>query len=119
MIKLKRNKGLSLLGLAMKARCAAGGETAVLDAIKSGKAHLVLIAEDASDNSRKLYSDKSRFYEVPYLVWGTKEQLGHAIGKEERSAVAVCDVGLARAILSNIVLPEATDETIGGMNGEN
>lgn len=111
-----QNKVLALLGLAMKARSAVSGETAVLDAIKKGQAHLVLIAEDASDNSRKLYSDKSRFYGISYYIWGTREQLGHAIGKSERSAVAVCDAGLAQAILGklcfpgNPAVPEATDE---------
>lgn len=102
MNKLMQNKVLSLLGLAMKAGLTASGETGVLEAIKTGKACMVLIADDASDNSRKLYSDKCSFYEIPCFFWGTKEQLGHAIGKEERSAVAICDAGFSGAIAKKL-----------------
>lgn len=97
-----QNKVLSLLGLATKAGYVVSGETGVLEAIKGGKAHLVLIAEDASDNSRKLYSDKCSFYEIPFYIRGTKEQLGHAIGKDGRSAVAVCDAGFSGAIADKL-----------------
>ena len=52
------NKQLaSLLGLAMRARKLATGESA-LKAIQSQQAHFVFIASDASDNTKKKYIDK-------------------------------------------------------------
>ena len=45
------NKQLSLLGLAMKAGKVVSGEFAVEKYVKEGKAHLVLVAEDASKSA--------------------------------------------------------------------
>lgn len=99
MRNLKQNKILSLLGIAMRGHNLVSGEFQTLEAIKKGSAMLVIIAEDASDNTRKLFTDKSAFYEVPVRSYGTKESLGRAIGKDLRSSVGVCDAGLANAIL--------------------
>ena len=43
--------------------------------------------------------DKSSYYGVPICQYGTKEILGGAIGKEQRSSLAVCDAGLAQAVM--------------------
>ena len=45
--------------------------------------------------------------------------MGKAIGKDERSAVAVCDAGLARAIQKHLGIHDTADSEFGGMNGEN
>jgi ribosomal protein L7Ae-like RNA K-turn-binding protein len=63
---------------------------------------LVIVAEDASDNTKKLFSDKCSFYEVPIYRFATKEILGHAIGKQERSSLAVCEAGLADKIVERL-----------------
>ncbi|MDE6232597.1 MAG: ribosomal L7Ae/L30e/S12e/Gadd45 family protein, partial [Lachnospiraceae bacterium] len=55
-------------------------------------------AEDASKNTKKLFNDKCSYYNVPEYVYGTKEQLGRAIGKEMRASVAVIDAGLANKL---------------------
>ena len=99
---LKQNKVYSLLGIAMRGRNLVSGEFQTLEAIKKGSAMLVIIAEDASDNTKKLFSDKCSFYEVPVLRFGTKEGLGRAIGKDLRSSVGVCDAGLADAIIKQL-----------------
>ena len=51
------SKELSLLGLAAKAGRVVSGEFATEKAVKAGKARLVLVAGDASDNSKKKFSD--------------------------------------------------------------
>ena len=101
----------SLLGLAQKAGKARSGEFAVEKSISSLKAHLVVIAEDASENTKKQYRDKCAFYEVPAIEFGTKEALGRAIGKEERASVAIEDEGFAATLLRKI--------DGGKTNGEN
>ena len=73
--------------------------------MKTGDAMLVIVAEDASDNTKKLFTDKCSFYEVPVYIFGTKESLGRAIGKDFRSSLAVCDAGLAQAV-ENALLRE-------------
>ena len=95
---MKQNKVLSLLGLAMRGRNLVSGEFQTLEAVKNGSAMLVIIAEDASANTKKLFTNKCTFYEVPFYEFGTKDELGRAIGKDQRSSLAVTDAGLAQAI---------------------
>lgn len=95
---MKPDKVLSYLGLAMRGRNLVSGEFQTEDAVKSGKAILVIVAEDASENTKKLFRDKCSYYEVPVFSYGTKQSLGRAIGKDPRSSLAVTDAGLAQAI---------------------
>ena len=99
---MKHNKVFSLLGIAMRGHNLVSGELQTLEAVKKGSAMLVIIAEDASDNTKKLFADKCLFYEVPVYNYGTKEDLGRAIGKDLRSSVGVCDAGLADAIIKRL-----------------
>lgn len=99
---MMQNKVFSLLGLAMRGHRVVSGELQTLEAIKKGTAVLVILAEDASENTRKLFTDKCSFYEVEVVTYGTKEQLGRAIGKDERSSVGICDEGLAKAVVDKM-----------------
>lgn len=123
---MKQNKVISLLGIAMKGRNLVSGEFQTMEAIKTGSAWLVIVAEDASENTKKLFHDKCSYYEIPVVDYGSKEDLGRAIGKDLRSSVAICDDGLSRAVLKGIEQTK-TDETEnenrrienGGKHGEN
>ena len=59
------NKVLSLLGLATKAGKIASGEFSTEKSVKSGKGFLVLVAADASENTKKKFRNMCEFYEVP------------------------------------------------------
>lgn len=93
---------LGMLGLCAKAGKLKSGEFSVDAAIKGGTAWFVIIAEDASDNTKKSFIDSCTFYEVPYVIFGTKEILGHAIGKATRATVAITDEGFAQSISKKI-----------------
>ena len=92
------SKELSLLGLAAKAGRVVSGEFATEKAVKAGKARLVLVAGDASDNSKKKFSDMCAYYKVPIYLVGTKEELGGAIGKDYRASLGVTDDNFAVAM---------------------
>ena len=92
------DKLLSLLGIAQKAGKIVSGGFLCEKAIKSREAKLVIIAEDAQKNTVSTISNTCTFYHIPYSFYGVKETLGHAIGKQERSCVAVTDQGLADSI---------------------
>src|SRR5690606_41035518 len=79
------DKLLQLLGLAMRANRVVTGTEAVLRAIRSGEARLVLVAEDASRGALKRVRDKCSFYSVPLICYGTRVALGRAIGKDRKS----------------------------------
>ena len=99
---MKQNKVESLLGLCTRSRNLVSGEFAAEGAVKDGSARLIIVASDASDNTKKLFKDKCNFYEVPCFEYGTKESLGHAIGKEMRASIAVLDEGFAKSIKKHL-----------------
>ena len=96
------NKIFSLLGLAMKAGRVMSGEFATDKSVKEGSAFLVLVSEDASDNTKKKFSNTCEFYGVPRYFFGTKDELGHAIGKEMRSSLAITDEGFAKSLIKHL-----------------
>ena len=51
---------------------------------------------------RKKYDQMCEYYHVPMFYYGTKEELGHAIGKEYRAVLAIVDQGLAKAVIQSI-----------------
>ena len=87
------------MGLACRAGAVVSGEFASEKAVKEGKARLVIVAADASENTRKLFSDKCTYYDVPIIVYGNKEELGHAIGKEYRASLAVTQQSFADGLI--------------------
>ena len=101
---MKQNKILSLIGLATKAGKTVSGEFSTEKAVKSGTACLVLVSEEASDNTKKKFQNMCTWYEVPIYFYGTKENLGAAMGKEFRASLAVTDPGLSDAIVKQLTL---------------
>ncbi len=91
-------KLLSLLGLAEKAGYLGSGEFSTEKAVKEGEARLVIVAADASDNTKKQFRNMCEYYKVPCYCFAAKDMLGHAIGKEYRASVAVKDAGMAKAM---------------------
>jgi len=75
-----------------------GLERSLKKAIKSGKAYLVIVSEEASDNTKKMFENSCAYYKVPVYQFGMKEELGHAMGKEMRASLAVLDSGFAKAL---------------------
>ncbi len=95
---INSNKVLGLLGLATRAGKTVSGEFSTEKAVKSGKAYMVLVSEESSDNTKKKFRSMCAYYEVPYYEFGGKEELGHAMGKEMRASAAVTDEGFSGAI---------------------
>lgn len=93
------NKLLSMLGLCTKAGKLKSGEFQTESSVKSGEAFLVIVAGDASDNTKKKFNDMCTFYETPIIEYGLKEEMAKAIGKDVRAMLAVCDEGFAKTIL--------------------
>ena len=99
---MNRNKVLGLLGLAEKAGKVGSGEFSTEKAVKSGKAGLVIVSEESSDNTKKMFRNMCTYYKVPLYVVGTKEELGSAIGKEYRASLALTDENFAVAMIKKL-----------------
>jgi ribosomal protein L7Ae-like RNA K-turn-binding protein len=69
-----------------------------LQAVRDRKVSILLIAEDASGNTREKITRAAERAGTPWAVCGTMESLGHAVGKAERAYLAVRDRGLAAGI---------------------
>ena len=59
----------------------------------------MIVAGDASENTKKKFRDMCEFYEVPIYFYKDKDTLGHAMGKEFRASLAILDEGFAKGIL--------------------
>lgn len=97
-----KHKALSMLGIATKAGKTVTGEFSTEKAVKEGRACLVIVAEDASDNTKKKFRNMCDYYQVIYKVFADKNALGNACGKEFRASLAVIDAGLANAVVKQI-----------------
>ena len=95
---MMRDKVLSLVGLATKAGRLASGEFMTERAVKSGAAALVIVASDASENTKNMFRNMCEFYKVPIYFYADKDTLGHAMGKEFRASLAILDEGFAKGI---------------------
>lgn len=104
-----------MLGLANKAGKLVTGEEVVRNSVRNSKVKLLLISEDASDNTKKRFLNTADYYKVPVHIWGLKEQLGSNIGKSERAVIGICDDGFAKSIAS--LLQTATN-SIGDIHNQ-
>ncbi len=100
----QKERAFNMLGLAARAGRIESGEFSTEKAVKTGRGRLVIVAEDASDNTKKMFTNMCKYYEVPMVVFGTKEELGHWIGKAYRASICILDDGFAKAVLKKMNL---------------
>ena len=93
-----KKKLLNMIGLATRARKVVSGEFSTEKSVKSGRSHLVIVSEEASDNTKKMFTNMCTYYKVPIYLFGTKDELGHAMGQEFRASLSVEDVGFAKSM---------------------
>lgn len=94
------NKYLNMIGLAYRARKVKTGEDLIIKEIQANRVKLLLLANDASERTKKQLLNKCIFYEVPYIEVDDRQALGQAIGKQERVAIAITDQGFAKKLQS-------------------
>ncbi len=99
-------KALSMLSIAAKAGKVVSGGFMTEKAIAEGSARFVIIAEDASANTQKKFTNKCKYYRVPYAIFSNSDKLGKFVGKQDRTTIAVTDEGLANQISSRILCSE-------------
>ena len=106
------DKLLRYLSIARKAGLLALGEEDTGAAVRAGKAKVVFLASDASDNALQRSQGFVRGRAVPLVRIGLKkEEISAATGKGGCSMAAVTDIGLADSMLS--VLAEADPQRYG------
>ena len=63
---------------------------------------MVIVAGDASDNTKKKFRNMCEYYKVPIRFYADKDTLGHAMGKEFRASLPVLDAGFAKGIMRHL-----------------
>lgn len=93
-----KDKLLFMAGLARRARKISAGSFICEKMLKSGRSNLIIIAEDASDNTKKQFTDACRYYHVPIIEYSDMETIGKTIGTDVRAVISVNDKNFAEAI---------------------
>ena len=86
-----------MLGLCARAGKLVTGEKAVVQAVRNGSCHLVLLDGGVAGNGEKAVSQACRTHDVPLLRTDPGE-LGEAIGRPNRMAAAITDPGMAKRL---------------------
>lgn len=89
---------LGLLGLAARAGGIVDGSERVIEAIKKTPKPLVFLASDAGENTDKKIRDKCAHYRAELNDTFTKETLSKAVGKKNRTVIAVTDQRFVRPL---------------------
>lgn len=94
------------LGLCRRAGKAACGTEAVRTAARQGKAKLVLLAGDASDNTDKRINNLCAYYQVPLARLSQScIRLGEMVGMGGTAALAICDDSFAGCVTACLEQP--------------
>ena len=99
-----QNKFLSAIGLAKRAGQAVFGTEMVQNSARSGKAKLIIVASDVSNNTRKELNDTAAYYKTECIgVDCTMAQLSAAAGLlRNTSSVAITDENLTVLVKNSL-----------------
>ena len=89
------DKALNMLGLCARAGKLAYGVDAAEDAVRKGRASVVVMDADAGPNTRKALKNACESHGARLLE---AANVGRATGKDSRMAVAVLDAGMAARV---------------------
>lgn len=94
----QRQRLSGYIGIAQRAGKIAAGDMLAREAVRKGKACLLVVAEDAAPQVRQELESLAG-NDIPVLFWPDMIDLGRLVGKSRRGALAVLDSGLAKAML--------------------
>ena len=95
------------LGLAKRAGKVIPGYRTCAGMLPGGKIRLLLVAEDASQNTKDKFESLCSRYHIPYAVYGTSGQLCEAAGMNGISVFGITDKNIA-----DVMIKEIGNETI-------
>lgn len=93
-----RERILSTIGLSFRASLLTSGFDAVELAMRSGAVELLILSQDGSGKQKEKLERVAKDEEVSARTFGTAEELGRAIGKDSRIAIAILDQGMGKKL---------------------
>lgn len=91
-----------LLGLAVRAGQVKGGAEAVKKSIHGGKSRLVILAEDASDGTKRSFRRLAGTRGVPVLECHTSLELGACLNRPPKAVLSISDRHIASGMLKKV-----------------
>jgi len=92
------NKIFSMLGLCMKAGKLAYGSDMVEEKVKYRQVSLLIIANDASDNTKEKFKRIANQNNLRLYIFGTIDELSMRIGKNNKAVLGILDKNFAENI---------------------
>ena len=92
------NKIYSMFGLCMKAGKLAYGSDMCEENIKSNKTKLLIVSEEASNNTRQKFERICKEQKIEFVIFGSIDLISHSIGKNNKAIIAILDDGFAKKI---------------------
>ncbi len=92
-----------MLSLARRAGKLISGEDTVSAALKGKKCSLVIIACDASDNTKKRITARAENNGIECIVTSSREELSNAAGLYNRAVFALTDRSFAQNVKAALV----------------
>ncbi len=92
------NKVYGLLGISMKAGKITFGTDSTMDMLSKRKIKLIIVAKDSSQRTIRHFEEKCEEYNIPFYIFGSKEEISNAIGKDNKTVIGIKDKNLADAI---------------------
>lgn len=94
----------SMFSLCKKSGNMLSGDVQVSQAISGKKAKLLIIAADASDNTKKNFESKAKYYNVEYFIFGDRDEMSGLIGSNNKTTFCITDENFANKIKELILL---------------
>lgn len=94
-----------ILGLAYRARKVVFGTESTINNLRTNKVKLILLANDASDNTKKKVYDKCKYYNVNVIELLNSKEMSNSIGKKSNIMV----IGITDQGFSNLLLNQKKD----------
>ncbi len=102
------NKLKSMFSLCKRSGNLLSGDVQVTNALSKKLAKLIIIIDDASENTEKTFTNKSAHYQIPCIKYGDRVEINYAIGTENKAVFAIIDENFANRIQELITLEQET-----------
>ena len=101
------------IGLAYRAGKVSHGSMAVQKSIINCRARLVLISEDSATRTKETLVKQCIKSGIPWIIMGSKIELGNSVGKMMRAAITINDKNFASTLTVKIKVLEDAEKSMG------
>lgn len=90
----------NIIGLAFRARKVTIGTELTIEKLRHGELHVIILASDASDNTKKKVHDKAKTYSCDIIEDLTSENISNALGKHDIKVIGITDRGFSQLLMN-------------------